>query len=96
MGITEGSISNITESVSIITDKVYTNCQQRECFPKVEVDLEFGELSSIKFRPGFILDGSLLVTDIPNRDNFKRVRFTLRIPFIITRKDGSRFERLHL
>jgi len=33
-----------------------------------------------------------LVTDIPNRDNFKRVRFTLRIPFIITRKDGSRFE----
>lgn len=90
--ITNEDLGYITECVCIITDKVYAHCQQRECFPKVEVDIEYGDYKSIKFKPGFIVEGSLLVTDLPDRENFKRVRFTLRVPFIITRKGGSKFE----
>lgn len=77
----------------IIVDKVYANCQQRECFPLIEVDLDGGTFESIRFKPGFIVPGTLIVTDIENRPNFRRVRFTLRIPFEITKTNGSKIER---
>ncbi len=80
------------ESVCIITDKVYSHCQQRECFDNFEVDIEEGTFNSITFQPGFIVEGSLIVNELENRENFKRVRFTLRIPFTITRTDGTTFE----
>ncbi|WP_427339126.1 hypothetical protein [Caloranaerobacter sp. DY30410] len=90
--IMENDLNYITETVCIIADKVYAHCQQRECFPEVEVDLEGGTFKSIRFKPGFIVDGTLIVTDLPNRPNFKRVRFTLRIPYEITRTDGTVIE----
>lgn len=88
----EDDLNYITETVCIITDKVYAHCQQRECFPKFDVDLEKGEFESIKFGSGFIVPGTLVTNDIENRPNFRRVRFTLKIPFVITRKDGSTLE----
>ena len=83
-----------TETVPecIIVDKVYASCQQRECFPLVEVDLDDKKFSSIRFKPGFIVPGTLTVSDIENRPNFRRVRFTLRIPFEIITTDGCKVE----
>ncbi|WP_425447170.1 hypothetical protein [Dethiothermospora halolimnae] len=93
---TPEDLSYITESVCIITDKVYAHCQQRECFTDIQVDLgaDCGTVNrdSIRFKEGFIVDGTLNVTDITNRPNFKRVRFTLRIPFEITTSEGDVIE----
>ena len=83
-------LNYITESVCIITDKVYAHCQQRECFPELEQDLPEGCIfDSIRFLEGFIVEGTLTVTNLTNRPNFKRVRFTLRIPFEITCENGN-------
>lgn len=72
----------------IIADKVFASCQQRKCFPEVEVELPKRKFHSIKFKPGFIVPGTLKINDIPDRPNFRRVRFTLKIPYkIIDKKE---------
>lgn len=72
------------DSDCVIVDKVFASCQQRECFPDLEYDLDScKEFSRLKFRPGFIVPNTLVVTDITGRPNFRRVRFTIRIPFIV-------------
>lgn len=86
--IMDEDLNYITENVCIITDKVYAHCQQRECFPDIEETIE-GTFKCIKFKPGFIVPSTLIVTPIDNRPNFKRVRFTLRIPYEITNTDGE-------
>ena len=77
------------ENDCVIVDKVFASCQQRECFPRIETDLDKKTFKSIKFKSGFIVPGTLVVTDIENRPNFRRVRFTLRIPFEVTTTDGT-------
>ncbi|MBU5292756.1 hypothetical protein KQH90_01730 [Anaerosalibacter bizertensis] len=77
----------------IIVDKVYAHCQQRECFPEIEVDLDGKKFETIKFKPGFIVPGTLIIDDIENRPNFRRVRFTLRIPYEIIKSGGSTIEK---
>lgn len=77
----------------IIVDKVYAHCQQRECFPEIEVDLDGKKFETIKFKPGFIVPGTLIIDDIENRPNFRRVRFTLRIPYEIIKIGGSTIEK---
>ncbi|WP_262429933.1 hypothetical protein [Paratissierella segnis] len=67
----------------IIVDKVFASCQQRECFPNIEVNIEEKNFGRIRFKPGFIVPNTLKVTDIPNQPNFRRVRFTSRIPYQI-------------
>ncbi|NMB07448.1 MAG: hypothetical protein GX981_03540 [Tissierellia bacterium] len=81
------------EKDCLIVDKVFCSCQQRKCFPKVEVDLDGNPYKSIKFKPGFIVPNTLVITDIENRANFKRVRFTLRIPYEIKTKSEKTIER---
>ncbi len=73
----------------IIADKVFASCQQRECFPQVETDIDKKSFGSIKFKPGFIVPNTLIVTDIKDRPHFRRVRFTLRIPFEIKDNKGK-------
>ena len=49
----------------VIVDKVFASCQQRECFPEVEVDIkDCKKFGRIRFRPGFIVPNTLDVTDI--------------------------------
>ncbi len=76
----------------IITDKVFSDCQQRECFPDIENCIDGQEFESIKFKAGFIVPGTLMVADLKGRKNFKRVKFTLRIPYEIITKCGKTFE----
>ncbi len=72
----------------IIADKVFASCQQRECFPEVIGDLGDNDFGRIRFRPGFIVPNTLVVTDT-DEENFRRVRFTLRIPFQVLDSDGD-------
>jgi len=80
-------LGEITESVCIIVDKVYSHCQQRRCFPNITVELPQSggpfTFVDVKFQPGEIVDGTLVVTPIPTRPNFSRVRFTFRVPFVV-------------
>lgn len=78
----------------IIVDKVFASCQQRECFPEVEVEVEGGDTSfgRVRFKPGFIVENTLVVTDIELRPNFRRVRFTVRIPYEILSTSGNIME----
>lgn len=73
----------------IIVDKVFASCQQRECFTNIEVNLGGKEFDRVRFRPGFIVPNTLVVTDILNRPNFRRVRFTARIPFQVLDANGN-------
>ncbi len=87
-----GKILEVMDTDCVIVDKVFASCQQRECFPQVEVDLKGKTFQDIKFKPGFIVPNTLKVTDIDNTPNFKRVRFTLRIPFKVITTEGKEIE----
>ena len=89
----EFDLNQIREVDCVIVDKVYAQCQSRQCFPSVEAEIGTGTFSSIKFEPGFILPGTLRIDDLPNKPNFRRVRFTLRIPYRIILTDGTVLER---
>ncbi len=73
----------------VIVDKVYFSCQQRECFDEVCVSIPEGEYQfcEIIFNPGTIVPNSLVVTPIPKRPNFSRVRFRVSITFILKIRD---------
>ncbi|MDR7870051.1 MAG: hypothetical protein RIN55_04275 [Tissierellaceae bacterium] len=73
----------------IIVDKVFASCQQRECFPEVEVCIDDETFGRIRFRPGFIVPNTLIVTDIEGQPDFRRVRFTVRIPFLVLDPNGN-------
>lgn len=72
----------------IIADKVFASCQQRECFPEVEAEICDKTFGRIRFRPGFIVPNTLIVTDT-DTPNFRRVRFTVRIPFQVLDPSGT-------
>lgn len=88
----EFDLNNIREVDCVIVDKVYAQCQSRQCFPSVEAEIENGTFSSIKFESGYIVPDTLRIDDLPNKPNFKRVRFTLRTPYKIILSDGSVIE----
>ena len=72
------------KNTCIIANKVYSQYQQKDCFECIKTDIGNSKFRSIIFKPGFIIEGTLKITDINNRPNFKRVQFLLRIPFEIT------------
>jgi hypothetical protein len=76
-----GEVLQVLDADCVIVDKVFASCQQRECFPQVEVEICDKTCGSIRFRPGFIVPNTLVVADVETRPNFRRVRFTIRIPF---------------
>lgn len=82
-------VLQVLDSDCIIVDKVFASCQQRECFPELEYDLEGCSFERIRFRPGFIVPNTLIVTDIIGRPNFRRVRFTIRVPFQVLDDAGN-------
>lgn len=77
------------EKTCIIIDKVFSQYQQRHCFEDIAINMEDNKFKTILFKPGFIVENTLMINDIKNRPNFKRVRFHLRIPFEITSLNGS-------
>lgn len=82
-------LNEVSDRECIIVDKVYASCQQRECFPMIEEDIDDKTFKELRFEPGFIVPNTLVVTDIENRPQFRRVRFTLRIPYKIIYTDNT-------
>ncbi|NLL82279.1 MAG: hypothetical protein GX231_08235 [Tissierellia bacterium] len=77
------------ENDCVIIDKVFASCQQRECFPDLEYSIDECSFDRVRFRPGFIVPNTLIVNDIKNRDDFRRVKFTIRIPFQVLDEKGN-------
>ena len=73
------------ESVCVMAKKVFAQCQQRICFPMVNIAMpyESGRVSLEKmvFENGSIVTGTLEVNALPDRPNFSRVQFALTVPF---------------
>ena len=90
----EMNLDTVGEIDCVIVDKVYASCSQRHCIPKVEVNLASGKtFKEIKFKPGFIVPNTLTITDIENRPQFRRVQFTLRVPYEIIYTDCTSDEK---
>lgn len=77
------------KSTCIITDKVFFQCQQKSCFRNIIVDIGNDTFKNIMFKQGFIIENTLMITDIKDKINFKRVQFLLKIPFEIATVDGD-------
>ncbi|MEW9123647.1 MAG: DUF4183 domain-containing protein [Thermotaleaceae bacterium] len=77
------------EKNCIIVNKVFSQYQKRTCFEDISIDIDGNILKNIIFKPGFIVENSLMTTDIENKINFKRVKFLLRIPFEITTTNNN-------
>ncbi|MFW5647827.1 MAG: hypothetical protein ACOCG5_01940 [Candidatus Alkaliphilus sp. MAG34] len=82
------------KTACIIVDKVYFQCQQRECFEDVKVRVPHGcvpnfEFLDIVFNPGEIVRGTLVVTDTSYGPYFKRVRFKVKITFTVRIKNTA-------
>ncbi|QEK12095.1 hypothetical protein FQB35_06740 [Crassaminicella thermophila] len=88
------SKQDMTEPICILADKVYSYCQQRDCFPRFRMETsnkgEELQFIGINFQEGYISEGTLKVTPIgPKRPNFSRVKFILKIPFTIKLRNAS-------
>ncbi|WIV12931.1 DUF4183 domain-containing protein [Proteiniborus sp. MB09-C3] len=68
----------------IIADRVFSQCKQKKCFEDISVDIDTSNFKHIVFKPGFIVENTLIITDIEDKPNFKKVSFILKIPFEIT------------
>lgn len=82
------------KTACVIVDKVYFQCQQRECVEDVKVRIPHGclpkfEFLDITFNPGEIVRGTLVITDIQNRPSFRRVRFKVRVTFTVRVKNTA-------
>lgn len=75
-------INDLTKTC-ILVNKVFFECQQRNCIREMIVPIGKDNFKKIIFKPGFIVDDTLMISDIENNPNFKRVKFLLKIPFQI-------------
>src|SRR5699024_3323118 len=82
----------IKEVDCIMVDKVYDQCQQRECYPEVEIEIGSKSFETIRFKPGFIVEDTLIISDIPNKPHFRRVQFRLRVPYEVIMCDDKEKE----
>ena len=67
----------------ILVDKVFSQCRQKICFKDINIDIGNDHFKNIVFKPGFIVENTLMITEIKDRPNFKRIRFIMKIPFEI-------------
>lgn len=79
----------------VIVDRVFSQYRQKHFFEDVSVDIDNHFFKNIVFKPGFIVENTLTISDLENKPNFKRVRFLLRIPFEVTTR-GNNIIKGHL
>lgn len=81
------------ESVSIMAKKVFSSCQQRICFPMVDISLEkdFGKavLEKVTFENGTIVPGTLKITPLVDRLSYSRIQLVITVPFKAYLKSDS-------
>ncbi len=76
------------KTTCIITDKVFSQCQQKVCLKDITVEVGNSNFRNIIFKPGFIIENTLMISDIKDRLSSRRIQFLLRIPFELTTMDG--------
>jgi len=93
--ISSGNLVNVFDpkndlkETCVVVNKVFSQCQQRKCFESINVYIGEADYKKIIFKPGFIVENSLLIENINDQPNYKRVKLLLKIPFqIITTNDG--------
>lgn len=73
------------ESLSIMAKKVFSSCQQRICFPMVNISLEkdLGKavLEKVTFETGTVVPGTLRITPLPDRPNYSRIQLVITVPY---------------
>lgn len=74
---------------TIITEKVFSQCQHRTVLRDVSLPMEPSCIRSITFQKGKLLPHSLRITPIPHRPAFRRVRFLMEIPYILKSIKGE-------
>ena len=77
------------ERACVIVDKVFSQYKQKICFKNINVNIGSSHFENIVFKPGFIARNTLVITDIKDRPDFKRVRFIIKIPFEIIVTDNN-------
>lgn len=82
------------KTACILVDKVYFQCQQRECIENFKVKLPHDctskfEFLDVIFNPGEIIKGTLTITDLLNRPNFRRARFKVKVSFTVRIRNTS-------
>lgn len=93
--ISSGPVMNVSDhrqdsgTNCILIDKVFSQYQQKDCLKDICVDMGGNDVISIEFISGTIVKNTLVITDLGNGSNFKRVRFLLQVPFEITTDDHT-------
>ena len=78
------------KSDCLLIDKVYSQCHNRVCFPKIKLQIPQGfQIVSVKFMNGEIIPETLMVRNLINRPNFKRIIFNVNIPVTVTIEDNA-------
>ncbi len=72
----------------ITAHKVFSAYEQRRCFEDINIVVTDNCFKKILFKNGFIVKDTLTVDDLPRRPDYKRVRFSLRIPFALQARKG--------
>lgn len=78
-----------SEKAFVMVPKVLSQYKDRVCLRDFAVHIEPHEFSKISFKSGFIVDSTLQIDEIPTKPKYRRVRFTLRIPYEITTDDNA-------
>lgn len=79
----------ITDRVCVLADKVYSRCQQKDYLKDISINLDKELFKNIIFKSGYIQENSLIISTIKNKPNFRRVTFTLKIPYEISLVNGT-------
>ncbi|QQY79289.1 hypothetical protein JL105_08845 [Keratinibaculum paraultunense] len=68
-------------------DRVFYQCSNKANVLDIEIPLN--NIEKIRFKQGFIVDGTLRIYDIDDDPNYKNVMFEIKIPFEARSKDGT-------
>lgn len=86
-------MADITEPISICAKKVFAHYQKRESFSNILLDLPSSEenyvIERFYFKKGIIEPNSLIITPVPERPNFSRAQFLIKINYTVEYRDGE-------
>lgn len=67
--------------------KILSHYGNKTCINNFSFFIDFDEYDYLSFKNGFIVKDSIVISDIPFKDSFKRIKFVMRIPFEVVLKN---------
>lgn len=68
-------------------NRVFYQCSNKA--KVLDIKIPLNNIEKIRFKKGFIVDGTLRVYDIDDDSNYKKVMFEIKIPFEAKSEDGT-------